>query len=397
MLNNSFQVNDGDPTSKLRDRENPVAMGSEEFRRVAHELVDDLADFLESMPDGKVTPSPSVAEIKSVLGDEGVPAKGMDSGDLLGKVTKDLVDHSLFNGHPRFWGYVTSSATPIGALADLLASTINQNVGAWQLSPLATEIELQTIRWIAEFVGYPSDCAGLMVSGGNMANFIGFLAGRAAKASADIRKHGLVGNERPLCFYCSEAAHTWVQKAADLFGFGTDAIRWISCDDNSRMRIAPLLSAIQEDRGNGLQPFLVIASAGTVGTGAVDPISAIADICKKENLWLHIDGAYGAMAAALPDADSDLKAISRADSVALDPHKWLYSPLEAGCTLVRDAQALEDAFSFHPNLLQVRPRRRSAPDEFLRSWNAELTRVPCAEGLARIQARGRERVQGVHS
>jgi glutamate/tyrosine decarboxylase-like PLP-dependent enzyme len=273
----------------------------------------------------------------------------MDTNALLHEVTGQLRRCSLFNGHPRFWGYITSSPAPIGALADFLASTLNPNVGAWQLSPLASEIETQTIRWIAEFVGYRTDCGGLMVSGGNMANFVGFLAGRKSRTPWDIRKEGLQNRKERVCVYCSEAAHTWVQKAADLFGLGTDAVRWIPCDAEQRMDVGNLEERIAADKAIGIIPLLVVASAGSVGTGAVDPIRAMADLCEREGLWLHVDGAYGAMAAALPEANEDLKALRRADSLALDPHKWLYSPLEAGCALVRNAQALPDAFSFHPS------------------------------------------------
>lgn len=333
----------------LIHRRSPVEMSPEAFRQAGHQLVDDLAAFLEALPGGKVTASPSVAELKELLGNASLPQKGKDTNQLLSEVTGQLKRLSLFNGHPRFWGYVTSSPAPIGALGDFLASTLNPNVGAWQLSPLASEIETQTVRWIAEFVGYPADCGGLMVSGGNMANFVGFLAGRRAKTPWNIRKHGLQHREERLCVYCSDAAHTWVEKAADLFGLGTDAIRWIATDADQRLDVAKLEQQIAADKKQGTVPLLVAATAGTVGTGAVDPLNALADLCHREGLWLHVDGAYGAMAAALPEAHPDLKALRRADSLALDPHKWLYSPLEAGCALVRNAQALPDAFSFHPS------------------------------------------------
>jgi glutamate/tyrosine decarboxylase-like PLP-dependent enzyme len=297
----------------------------------------------------KVTESPMVSDVRALLGDGSVPAEGMDANELLREVTDRMKSSSLFNGHPRFWGYITSSAAPIGALGDFLAAVMNQNVGAWQLSPLASEIEAQTIRWIAEFVGYPADCGGLMVSGGNMANFVGFLAGRKSGAPWDIRKEGLRGRGGRVCVYCSDAAHTWVQKAADLFGLGTDAVRWIPCDEQERMQVGKLEEQVMADKENGITPLLVVATAGSVGTGSVDPINAIADLCERQGLWLHVDGAYGAMAAALPGADEDLKEIHRADSLALDPHKWLYSPLEAGCALVRDGRMLPETFGFHPS------------------------------------------------
>ena len=333
----------------MGERRSPLEMSPDAFREAGHRLVDSLADFLASLPSGKVTASPAVAELKALLGNADLPREGMDTNELLGEVTEQLVRHSLFNGHPRFWGYVTSSPAPIGALGDFLASTMNQNVGAWQLSPMASEIEAQTIRWIAEFVGYPTDCGGLMVSGGNLANFIGFLAGRKSKTPWEIRKEGFQNRREQVCVYCSDATHTWIQKAADLFGLGTDAIRWIPSDRDQHIMVGKLEEQIESDKEQGCVPLLVAVSAGTVATGAVDPIGTIADLCERHHLWLHVDGAYGAMAASLPDACDDLKALHRADSLALDPHKWLYSPLEAGCILVRDAGILREAFSFHPD------------------------------------------------
>ena len=150
--------------------------------------------------------------------------------------------HSLFNGHPRFFGYITSSAAPIGALGDLIASVLNCNVGAWKLSPAASEIEAQTVRWISEFIGYRPDCGGLLVSGGNMANFVGFLAARAAAGGPELRKEG-VRASKPLRCYCSRETHTWIQKAADMAGLGTDSVRWIACDDCQGMDVAALRAA----------------------------------------------------------------------------------------------------------------------------------------------------------
>ncbi|HXK62571.1 MAG TPA: aminotransferase class V-fold PLP-dependent enzyme, partial [Acidobacteriota bacterium] len=188
---------------------------------------------------------------------------------------------------------------------------------------------------------------GLLVSGGNMANFVGFLVGRRAKTDWDVRKAGMFSGT-PLRVYASQETHTWIQKAADLFGFGTDAIAWVPTDDRQRMDTGRLRSMIQEDRQNGVRPLMVVGTAGTVGTGAIDPLNELADICAEQDLWFHVDGAYGAFAAALPDASADLRALSRADSVAMDPHKWLYAPLEAGCVLVRRRELLRESFSYHP-------------------------------------------------
>jgi glutamate/tyrosine decarboxylase-like PLP-dependent enzyme len=213
---------------------------------------------------------------------------------------------------------------------------------------MGTEIELQTVRWIAEFIGFPSACGGVLVSGGNMANFICFLAARTAKAGWNMRKAGLPGATTRLVAYASSETHTWIQKAADLFGFGTDAIRWIPVDERQRMNTDALRKQIAADRDQGHQPFLVVGTAGSVSTGAVDPLPEIASICRESDLWFHVDGAYGALAAAIPDAPDDLRALSGADSVAVDPHKWLYAPLEAGCALVRRADHLRNAFSYRP-------------------------------------------------
>lgn len=338
-----------DTKRSLTDRQAPLEMSAIEFREAGHQLVDQIAELLETLPDRKVVETKSVADIKALVGDASLPHNGTDTAALLRETTELLAEYSLFNGHPSFWGYITSSAAPIGILGDFLASAMNQNVGAWQLAPVATEIELQTVRWIADFIGYPQSCGGLMVSGGNMANFVGFLAGQRSRTPWNLRKEGIQNADVSLRVYCSDATHTWVQKAADLFGLGTDAIRWIPSDFDQRMDVDKLDEQIRTDVSSGLTPLLVVASAGTVATGAVDPIGLIADVCEKHNLWLHVDGAYGAMATSVPGASPDLKAIRRADSVALDPHKWLYAPLEAGCTLIKNPQDLPDTFSFHPD------------------------------------------------
>jgi len=273
----------------------------------------------------------------------------MDAGPLLERTARLLFDHSLFNGHPRFFGYITAPPAPIGILGDFLAAAVNPNVGAWTLSPAATEIESQTVRWIAELIGYPADCGGLLVSGGNMANFVCFMAARAAKAGWNVREQGFAGEPgRRLRVYASAETHTWIQKAADLGGLGTAAIRWIPTDASLRMDVGALRRKIDADTAAGETPLLVVGTAGSVSTGAVDPLREIGALCKEYGIWFHVDGAYGGFAAALPEAPDDLHGLSLADSVAVDPHKWLYAPLEAGCALVRDQDALRAAFAYHP-------------------------------------------------
>jgi glutamate/tyrosine decarboxylase-like PLP-dependent enzyme len=335
-----------------------LEISSEEFKKIGHRLVDEIAVLFDSLPSRPVTRAETPAVLDRLLPSGSLPEKGRDAESLMAEVTPLLFDHSLFNAHPRFLAYITSPPSPIGVLADFLAAAVNPNLGAAQLSPIATQIELQTVAWIAELIGYPASCGGLLVSGGNMANFVCFLAARKARSGWDVRKEGVAGGGE-LVLYASVETHTWVQKAADLFGLGTKAIRWIPIDAQQRMNTGILRAEIAKDRSAGRLPFLAVGTAGSVSTGAVDPLPEIAAICRQESLWFHVDGAYGALAAALPDASPDLKALSLADSVAVDPHKWLYAPLEAGCVLVRDRQALVDAFSYRPPYYHFDPEEEA--------------------------------------
>jgi aromatic-L-amino-acid/L-tryptophan decarboxylase len=328
----------------------PLAMDADSFRQAGHALVDAVAAFLESLPERPVTRATGPDDVRALLGgDVPLPAAGEAADSLLSSTAELLFEHSLFNGHPRFFGYITSSPAPIGILGDFLAAAINPNVGAWRLSPVASEIEAQAVRWVADLLGYPRDCGGLFVSGGNMANFVGLLAARAAAADWDIRKDGLDGKAgRPLRVYASAETHTWIQKGADLAGLGTDAITWIPTDAELRMDARALRDALERDRAAGVLPVMVVGTAGSVSTGAVDPLVEIAGICRDAGVWFHVDGAYGAFAAAVPGTPPDLQALHLADSVAVDPHKWLYAPMEAGCVLARDPDSLRRAFSYHP-------------------------------------------------
>lgn len=331
----------------LKTRAVPLAMSSAEFRELAIQLIDRIADFLDSLPQRPVTRAESPAVVRQALeAQRRLPKQGADPAQLLHHAADLLFEHSLFNGHPRFWGYITSSAAPIGALGELLAAAVNPNVGAWLLSPMASEIEGQTIRWIAEMLSYPVDCGGLFVSGGNMANLVCFLAARQAKAAWDVRTKGMDGTR--LRAYCSKETHTWIQKAADIAGMGTDAIRWIPVNDEMRVDLTALKQQILKDHEAGDRPALVVGNAGSVSTGAIDPLPEMAALCREFGLWFHVDGAYGGLAAVLPDAPHALAALREADSVAVDPHKWLYAPLEAGCALVRDPEKLRAAFAYHP-------------------------------------------------
>ncbi|HEV2424341.1 MAG TPA: aminotransferase class V-fold PLP-dependent enzyme [Terriglobia bacterium] len=336
---------------QVEARHAALEMSPEEFRAAGHKLVDEIAAFLESIPNRRVVPPVTPRGLRQALGTDSLPEQGTPAAVLLEGAARLLFDNSLLSAHPRFWGYINAGPAPIGALADLLASSVGPNAGGWILSPVATEIERQTVRWIAELIGYPRDCGGLLVSGGNTANFVPFLAARRSKVDWPAHESGLRSG-RALRVYGSSETHTWIHKAADLFGLGTDAIRWIPCDRDQRLSTDALRTQIERDRRDGNLPFLVVGQAGSVSTGAVDPLPEIACICREQDVWFHVDGAYGAVAAVLPasspHAVPDLAGIAEADSVAVDPHKWLYAPLEAGCALVRDRNVMLRTFSHRP-------------------------------------------------
>ena len=332
----------------LKDRETPIEMGKEEFRKIGYQLIDAISTFIDTIREKQVTTGESSKQLQPLIGASSIPEKGTSAEELFSKASELLFNHSLLNGHPKFLGYITSSAAPIGALADLLAAAVNPNVGANILSPIATEIEKQTVKWLAELIGVSPSYGGLLVSGGNMANFTAFLAARTVKAPKSIKEDGISNATQRLVVYCSQTTHTWIEKAAILFGLGSKAIRWIPSDAANKMDNKVLEQTIKDDVKNGFKPIMIIGTAGDVSTGAVDDLEALASLCKTYDLWFHVDGAYGIPAAVLPELKSMFAGIEEADSIALDPHKWLYSPLEAGCTLVKDPNHLLEAYSSHP-------------------------------------------------
>ena len=330
------------------NRETPIEISKEDFKKIGYNLIDTVSDFIDSIDKMPLTKGESPQALQQILGNSSLPEKGAPPEALLSKTIELMLNHSLFNGHPKFMGYITSSPAPIGMFADFLAAAVNQNVGAQILSPMATEIEKQTVKWLAQFIGLSDNYGGILVSGGNMANFTAFLAARTAKAPKIIKEEGFSNLSKKLITYCSKTTHTWVEKAAILFGHGSKSIRWILTDHMHKMDNDLLEQEIKNDLKEGHQPFMVVGTAGDVSTGIVDNLAAIANLCKKYNLWFHIDGAYGIPAIVVPELKPLFDGVKEADSIALDPHKWLYSPLEAGCTLVKNPKHLTDTFSSHP-------------------------------------------------
>ena len=353
-------------------RDARAELSPDQFREIGHELVDRIAEFLASLPDRPVAPDATPRSIRDRLNaDDPLPTTGDDPAAIVREASELLFDNSTFNGHPRFFGYITSSASPIGALADLLAASVNPNCGAWGLSPIATEIERQSVRWIAELIGYSPDCGGILVSGGNMANMVCLIAAIRAQAGWDVRARGV--SERRLAIYASSEVHTWLQKAVDICGLGVDSARSIPVDRTLAMDVNALRRQVAADQAAGWQPAVVIGTAGSVSTGAIDPLPELASLCTEESMWFHVDGAYGAPAAVLDDAPPALRAIASADSVAVDPHKWLYAPIEAGCALVKHPESLRSAFSFHPPYYQFDGPADDPPTNFY-EWGPQNSR-----------------------
>jgi aromatic-L-amino-acid/L-tryptophan decarboxylase len=307
-------------------------LSPEEFLRLAAGAADLAADHLRGLDARPIQPVASGAELARALGGD-PPARGRGYG-VLDLVRGLLPGVRAQNG--RFLGYVMGSGEPVGAAADLLASVLNQNLTAWRSSPAGVTIERTVVRWLAEAIGC-TGFGGSLTGGGSSANLMGLAMAREAAAPANER------GARPGAVYASSESHLSIGKAVALLGLGRENLRLVPVDEDFRMRVDLLEEAIRRDRAAGLLPVAVVASAGTVATGAVDPLARIADVAARESLWLHVDGAYGALAALA--APERLGPLARADSLSLDPHKWLYQPLDCGCLLFRDPMAARRAFS----------------------------------------------------
>jgi len=283
------------------------------------------------------------------------PERAVPLDRLLDRLRHDILPLSTFNGHPSFYGYITSSPTPIGVVGSLFERAINQNTALWRIAPAATTIELETIGWLNAMLGFPATAEGIFSSGGQFANVVAYAVIRDQKAGWDVRRYGLRGpngGAPPLTIYVSDQAHYCHEQAAEFVGLGRDAVRKVPSNDAFRIRIDALRDMIAEDRRLGKRPLAVVGNAGTVGTGAVDPLGELGRLAHDEGLWFHVDGAYGAFGVLADSAPPELAAMSRADSIACDPHKWLYAPIDAAVTLVRHPGALQQSFEFHPSYLQ---------------------------------------------
>jgi glutamate/tyrosine decarboxylase-like PLP-dependent enzyme len=335
-----------------------LALEPERFRRLAHEAVDLVADYLAGIATAPVFQPMTPAE-RSTLMQQPFDAAGVAPEAVLDRFRTAVLPHAMGNGHPRFFGWVNSPPAPIGIVADFLAAALNPSCAGGDHA--AIYVERAAVRWLMELIGFPTEGSmGLLASGGSAATLMALAAARHRAAREDgwsVRAEGLQHARPALCIYVSPAGHSCIQKAAEILGLGVQAIHRVAADARDRLDVGALRAAVAADRAAGKRPFCVAASAGTVGTGAIDPLAALADVCSAERLWLHVDGAYGAVGAALPSHRARYAGLERADSVALDPHKWLSVPVECGAILVRDGRLLRETFSLVPDYLRTEADR----------------------------------------
>jgi len=334
-----------DPQARPEETLDPADWGA--FGALGHRIVDDVVRHLATVRERPVW--------RSVPGDVrarlAAPApRGPEPLEAVyERFLRDVLPYPYGNTHPRFWGWVNGSGVPSAVLADFLASAMNPNVGSFDQS--AVFVEAQVLEWLREGLGFPPGTKGVLTSGGSMANLLGLAAARSARAGFDVRRLGMGAAPAPMTLYGSTGVHSSVQKAVELLGWGSDALRRLPVDDERRLDPAALREAVRADRAAGRRPVAVVASAGTVDTGAIDDLDALADVCREEGLWLHVDGAIGAVAWLAEELRPRLSGLQRADSLAFDPHKWLYLPIDVGCVFVRDGERLEDAFSIEASYL----------------------------------------------
>ncbi|HYO89880.1 MAG TPA: pyridoxal-dependent decarboxylase, partial [Candidatus Limnocylindrales bacterium] len=342
----------------------------EAMRALAHQMVDDMLDFTRDVrerPVWKPIDWTSKAHFRTPL-----PLAGRPDAEVYDEFVKYVLSQSAASTHPRFWGWVMGNGTPLTMMADMLASGLNLNVGGGD--QISNYIEQQVIDWCAEMMGFPADASGILVSGGSMANLVGLTVARHAKAGFDVRAKGLRAGERQMTFYASAEAHSCIPRGVEVLGVGSDALRLIPTDDRYRVRVDLMAQAITEDRAAGYQPVCIVGCAGTVNTGATDDLAALAELAQREGLWFHVDGAFGALAAIAPGLESLVAGMERADSLAFDMHKWLHVPYEAGCILVRDANAHLEAFTMTPPYLEHHTRGMAAGEHWYGDLGIQLSR-----------------------
>jgi aromatic-L-amino-acid decarboxylase len=322
-------------------------MDVDEFRSVGHRAVDLLADYLAGIDRRRVFPDVTPRALDELFA-EPLPESGRPLGELLTEFEQKVVPNSTHVGHPGYLGLITPSPTTAGVIADLLASALNQNVGAYSIGPAAVAIERRVVRWLGDLVGFGAGAGGHLTSGGMMANFEGLKLARDRVSGQRAQQDGVQG---PCAVYTSEERHVSVDKAVDALGLGRASLRALPTDDAFQLRLDALEEAIAADKAKGVRPVAVVALGGTTNTGSVDPLRAVRAVCDREGMWMHVDAAYGGGLLLSPEHAGVLAGVAEADSVTIDPHKWFYAPLDAGAIVVRDAAQLTRSFGMRPSYL----------------------------------------------
>ena len=342
----------------------------DEMRALAHRMVDDAITYLATVGDRPVwQPVPDHVAARF---EEPAPHDPGDPAAVYDEFLETIFPYPMGNIHPRFWGWYMGNGTVLGALADFMAAIMNPNLGGG--NHVANMVEEQVVNWMKAMLGFPKDASGLLVSGGSMANVIGLTVARNDRAGFNVRELGLRAGAEQMTVYASVEVHSCHQKAVELLGLGSRALRKIAVNDDYTIDLAVLEAAIAADRAAGCRPIAIVGNAGTINTGAIDDLNALADLCAREGLWFHVDGAIGAVGVLAEGVKAQLAGIERADSIALDLHKWMHIPFEAGCVLVRHDAAHRETFALTPAYLEHGTRGLASGRLWFSEYGLQLTR-----------------------
>lgn len=320
----------------------------DDFRVLCHQMVDDTINHLQVLRD-EVPWTPTPETVQERIVNEPLPKQPQGARVAYEDFLHNVRPYSVGNRHPRFWGWMKSNGTPLAMMAEMLATSMNAHLAGFNHAPKL--VELQVIKWLVTVMGFPENASGILASGGTMANIIGLAVARHTQAGFDVRAEGLSTHPR-MTIYASVEMHSWIKKGVELLGLGRTSFRSLPVDSAWRVDVAAMRQKINEDRAAGLNPICIVGSAGTINTGAIDDLDALADLARDQGLWFHIDGAIGSMASMSPNLKPLLKGMERADSLAFDLHKWGYLPYEIACVLVRDADKHQAAFETPSPYLQ---------------------------------------------